>query len=243
MSDTLILCYHAFSATWTADLSVVPGAFAEQVERLKRAGYRGVTFTDAIQRRARGKEVAFTFDDAFDTVRTLAKPVLDDAGWPGTVYTVTSFAGEGGRPLCWDGIDHWRDGPDAGELASLGWDELRALRDEGWEVGSHTVSHPRLTLLPDAELDAELIDSREAVEHQLGELCPSIAYPYGAVDERVVEAAGRAGYATGAALPARWGEIGTLEWPRVGVYRPDDLRRFRMKTSRATRRARELLKK
>lgn len=242
MSDTLVLCYHALSAAWPADLSVVPSAFAEQVDRLKAKGYRGLTFTEAIQRRARGKEVVITFDDAFETVRTLAKPVLDAAGWPATVYAVTDFAA-GGRPLRWDGIDHWTGGEHDAELASLSWDDLRALRDEGWEVGSHTVTHPHLTRLDDDALDRELVDSREHIERELGEPCPSIAYPYGDVDPRVVEAAGRAGYATGAALPARWGEVGTLEWPRVGIYRPDDLRRFRLKTSRATRRAREALKR
>lgn len=242
MSDTLVLCYHALSDHWPADLSVVPGAFGEQVARLRRTGYRGITFTDAIQRRARGKEVAVTFDDAFATVSSLAKPVLDEAGWPATVYAVTSFAA-GGEPLRWPGVDHWADGPHAGELASLDWDGLRELRDAGWEIGSHTVTHPHLTETPDAELDRELADSREAIEAALGDPCPSIAYPYGDVDVRVIEAAGRAGYATGAALPARWGEIGTLEWPRVGIYRPDDLRRFRLKTSRATRRTRELLRR
>lgn len=242
MSDTLVLCYHALSAAWPADLSVVPSAFQEQIERLKRAGYRGVTFTEAIQRRARGKQVAVTFDDAFASVFEHAKPVLDEAGFPATVYAVTHFA-ETGAPLRWDGIDQWSGGPHADELGCLGWDGLRSLRDDGWEIGSHTVTHPHLTRVDDDELERELSDSRDAVETAMGESCPSIAYPYGDVDARVVAAAGRAGYATGAALPARWGQIGALEWPRVGVYRPDDLRRFRLKTSRATRRARETLRR
>ena len=94
-----------------------------------------------------------------------------------------------------------------------------------------------------ADLDRELVESREAVEAAMDLPCPSIAYPYGDVDPRVVAAAGRAGYATGAALPARWGQVGALEWPRVGIYHPDDLRRFRLKTSRTTRRAREALRR
>lgn len=236
--DTLILCYHALSPTWPADLSVAPAAFAEQLGQLAKAGYRGVTFSDAVRRQARGKEVAVTFDDGFTSVVAHAKPVLDELGWPATLYAVTSFA-EGGRPLCWDGIDHWVGEYDD-ELRSLDWDGLRALRDDGWEIGSHTVTHPWLTRTDDETLERELAGSYAAVEEALGE-CESIAYPYGDVDERVIAAAGRAGYAYGAALPARWGEIGALEWPRVGVYRPDDLRRFRLKTSRLVRRTRSLL--
>jgi peptidoglycan/xylan/chitin deacetylase (PgdA/CDA1 family) len=236
--DTLVLCYHALSHDWPADLSVAPTAFAQQLGQLAKAGYRGVAFSDAVRRQARGKEVAVTFDDGFASVLTHAKPVLDDLGWPATLYAVTTFS-DGGRPLHWDGIDHWAGSYDE-ELASLDWDELRGLRDAGWEIGSHTLTHPKLTQLDDAALDRELTESREAVTAELGG-CESIAYPYGDVDIRVIEATGRAGYTTGAALPARWGEIGALEWPRVGVYRPDDLRRFRLKTSRLVRRTRSAL--
>lgn len=243
MNDTLVLCYHALSPSWPADLSVTPEAFADQLERLRRAGYRGVTFTEAVQRQARGREVAVTFDDAFASVTRLAKPVLDSLGWPATIYAVTDFAASG-APLEWEGIDHWAQSPHAAELACLDWDALRSLHDAGWEVGSHTLSHPHLTrVADDAQLDRELRTSREAVEAALGAPCPSIAYPYGDVDTRIVAAAAEAGYSSGAALPAQWGEVGSLEWPRVGIYHPDDLRRFRLKTSRATRRARELLRR
>lgn len=241
-NDTLVLCYHAFSPGWPADLSVRPSAFQAHIERLERAGYRGVTFTEAVQHRARGKQVAITFDDAFASVVSVAKPALDALGWPGTVYAVTDFAATG-RPLHWEGVGHWADGPHADELASLDWDGLRDLRAQGWEVGSHTVTHPHLTTISDAQLADELTRSRDEVAAALGETCHSVAYPYGDVDARVVAAAGAAGYTTGAALPARFGELGALEWPRVGIYHPDDLRRFRLKTSRATRRARELLRR
>lgn len=240
MRDTLVLCYHALSPTWTADLSVTPDAFAEQLHTLRKAGYQGVTFSQAVQRRARRREVAVTFDDAFGSVVTLAKPVLDDLGWPATIYAVSDFAAQG-RPLAWDGVDHWTQTPDAQELHSLDWTALRALHADGWEIGSHTVTHPRLTTTDDERLAFELGASRAAVEAALGAPCPSVAYPYGDVDARVVRAAARAGYSTGAALPARWNEIGALEWPRVGVYHPDSLRRFRVKTSYVVRKARGVL--
>ncbi len=240
MQDTLVLCYHALSPTWPADLSVRPELFAQQLERLARAGYRGVTFSEAVRRQARDKEVAVTFDDAFASVATYARPVLDELGWPATIFAVTDFAAAG-RPVHWQGVDRWVGGPHDAERATLDWDRLRHLRDAGWEVGSHTVTHPHLTQLDDAQLDNELNGSRQAVQDAIGRPCESIAYPYGDVDPRVIEAAGRAGYLTGAALPARWGEVGALEWPRVGVYHPDDLRRFRVKTSRLTRKTRTLL--
>jgi peptidoglycan/xylan/chitin deacetylase (PgdA/CDA1 family) len=240
VSDTLVLCYHALSPDWTADLSVTPDAFAQQIEHLRRRRYHGVTFSEAVQRRARGKVVAVTFDDAFASIE-LARPVLEAAGWPATVYAVTDFAATA-RPLHWEGVSQWAGTEHAAELASLDWGALAELRDTGWEIGSHTVTHPFLTQLPDDELDRELTESRRAVEAALGS-CSSIAYPYGDVDPRVVAATAAAGYTTAAALPARWNDVGALEWPRVGVYHPDDLRRFRLKSSQLVRRARGRLRR
>jgi peptidoglycan/xylan/chitin deacetylase (PgdA/CDA1 family) len=240
--DTLVLCYHAVSPDWAADLSVTPDAFAAQVDHLKRRGYRGVTFTEAVAARARHRRVAVTFDDAFASVQTLARPVLEALDWPATIFAVTRFA-QTGEPLAWPGIDQWPGTPHESELASLDWDALKALQDAGWEVGSHTVTHPHLTTLDDARLDEELRRSRAAVRDALGTGCPSIAYPYGDVDARVVEAARRAGYRTGAVLPDHWHAARELEHPRAGIYHPDDLRRFRLKTAPAVRAARRALKR
>ena len=68
-----------------------------------------------------------------------------------------------------------------------------------------------------------------------GRPCESIAYPYGDHDDRVVEAARRAGYVAAGTLPSRLDERGPLRFPRVGVYYGDDERRFRLKVSRPLR--------
>lgn len=175
-----------------------------------------------------------TFDDAFASVATRAKPILDRLGLPGTVFAVTSFADQG-RPLHWPGVDHWAGTEWEPEMASLDWAALRRLADAGWEIGSHTVTHPRLTTADDDTLVRELVESRTAVEAGMGRPAPAVCYPYGDVDKRVAAAARRAGYTVGAALPARWHGPRPLEWPRVGVYNGDDLRRFSLKTSRLVR--------
>jgi hypothetical protein len=72
----------------------------------------------------------------------------------------------------------------------------------------------------------------------MGRPCRSIAYPYGDVDARVIEATRAAGYELAAALPKRHGSRDPLDWPRVGVYHGDDLRRFKLKVSPLLRRLR-----
>jgi peptidoglycan/xylan/chitin deacetylase (PgdA/CDA1 family) len=239
--DVLVLCYHALSPTWPAALSTTPARFTEHLEHLSRRGYGGVTFTDAVSGRVPRRAVAVTFDDAFASVARLAKPILDGLGWPATLYVPTDHPGER-RPLAWEGTAHWLEGEHAAELEPSGWDELRALRDAGWELGSHTCSHPHLTRIDDEALTHELVTSREACERELGG-CTSLAYPYGDVDARVVAATRAAGYVAAAALPARPHAARRLEWPRVGVYNADDLRRFRVKTSAAVRLARRVARR
>jgi peptidoglycan/xylan/chitin deacetylase (PgdA/CDA1 family) len=234
VSDRLVLCYHAVSPTWPADLSVTPERFEQQLGLLVRRGYRGATFTDLVEGRTQGRALAVTFDDAYRSVLELGKPILDRFSLPATVFVPTSFP-DSGAPMAWPGVDQWLGGPHDPELACLSWEELHGLAEAGWEIGSHTRSHPRLSRLDDERLADELRGSRADCEERLGRPCPSLAYPYGDVDSRVAEAARAAGYRTAGALPTRLRPEGPLLWPRVGVYHGDDARRFRLKVSRPLR--------
>lgn len=236
-SDLIVLCYHALSERWPAALSTSPARFTQQLELLARRGYRGITFTEAVTGTPGGKAVAITFDDAFRTVIQLGGPILAGLGWPATVFVPTDFAGTE-RPMSWPGIDHWSGGEFQPELMPLSWGELGTLSGRGWEIGSHTCSHPHLTQLADDALDEELRRSKSVCEEQLGRPCDSIAYPYGDHNLRVAEAARRAGYRAGGTLPKRLRADDPLRWPRVGVYNADDLRRFRTKVSPLARRVR-----
>jgi peptidoglycan/xylan/chitin deacetylase (PgdA/CDA1 family) len=155
-----------------------------------------------------------------------------------SVYVATDWP-ERGEPMAWPGIDQWLGGPHEAELACMGWDELRALDQAGWEVGSHTRSHPRLDeVADDAALREELEGSKRMCEERMAVPCESIAYPYGAYDERVVEAAGRAGYRFGLTLPKDLHPPRALAWPRVGVYHVDDGLRWKLKVLPLARRIR-----
>jgi peptidoglycan/xylan/chitin deacetylase (PgdA/CDA1 family) len=118
-------------------------------------------------------------------------------------------------------------------------DQLGELAEAGWEIGSHTCTHPHLDRVSDdAQLRAELVESKATVEERLGRDCATLAYPYGEYDERVIAAAEAAGYAAAGTLPARLHPARPLAWPRVGIYRGDDERRFRLKVSRVMRKLR-----
>ena len=237
MVKALVLCYHALSPGWDADLSVTPEAFDRQISYLLSRGWRGTTFTQAVLHRGPGRVLAVTFDDAFASVKRYAAPILAAHGVPGTVFAPTSFM-DGGADLEWPGVSHWKQSAFARELAAMDWADLRELARAGWEIGSHTCTHPYLTRVGDDALREELVRSRERCAQELGRPCQSIAYPYGDVDGRVAAAVAAAGYLAGAKLSADLRDEGALRFPRVGVYHPDGWRRFRLKVAGPTRRLR-----
>lgn len=230
MNHSIVLCYHALSRTWEADLSTTPERFERQLELLVSRGYRGVSFTETVNDAPNGRTVAVTFDDAYRSVIELGLPILERLGLPATVFAPTDFIGSE-RPMKWLGIDQWLGGPHESELMPMSWGELQALAEAGWEIGSHTGSHPHLTQIDDDTLTDELTRSKAACEDHLGIPCTSLAYPYGDFDARVVKMTASAGYRTAATLPSRQHEREPLRWPRVGVYYGDDDRRFRLKVS------------
>jgi len=153
------------------------------------------------------------------------------------MFVVTNF-GDGSAPLRWPGIDQWLSTKQVSELRGLKWQELRTLSDAGWEIGSHTASHPRLTQLSDAEARRELVESRQTCEQHLGTACSSVAYPYGDCNVAVADIAAAAGYRAGAALPPSLHSAAPMRWPRVGIYDKDRLWRFALKVSPAVRQLR-----
>lgn len=234
MSGVLVLCYHAVSETWPAGPSVKPSEFRAQLELLVRRGFSGATLTQALTAPAHPRTVAVTFDDAHGSVFDLARPILEEVGFPATVFVPTDYAGTE-RLMGWQGYDRWLGTEHESELRCLSWGELTDLQDAGWEIGSHTCSHPHLTQLDDDELERELVQSRQTCEERSGRPCVSLAYPYSDQDDRVVEATRRAGYGLAVTVAHGWEPPLPLRWPRVGIFHGNSPRRVQGRMLRARR--------
>jgi len=76
---------------------------------------------------------------------------------------------------------------DTSAKGALTWDALKILAAEGFEFSSHTITHPRLAVLDEANLVYELEKSREDILNHLGPKHTfTIECPYGTEDARVV---------------------------------------------------------
>lgn len=227
--DVIVLCYHAVSPSWDAAISVTPAALESQLTALVRGGWRGTTFRNAVLSPPWRRTLAVTFDDAFLSVLEFAHPILAKLHLPATVFAPTSFLSDDRRRLEWPGIDEWVGTPDEPELDCMSWRDLRFLAGSGWEIGSHSRTHRRLTQLDDDELRTELEESRKECTARVGIPCDTFAYPYGDVDPRVARMTAAAGYRAAAALSSSLQPNGLHRWPRIGIYHEDQAWRFRLK--------------
>lgn len=172
----LILLLHHVGAPPPAakkrKLYITAEQLSGHVRSLQQRGYRFTTLTQALD--APEPVACVTFDDGFASAASLELPV------PATIFVVTSRAGE--RGVVFDGDE----GVAPADLAT--WDQLKALRDRGWEIGSHAHTHVRRPAREDLEA------SRVALKKQLGVDATALAYPYGAYDDATIAAAKQAGF-------------------------------------------------
>jgi peptidoglycan/xylan/chitin deacetylase (PgdA/CDA1 family) len=199
---------------------------------VRRRGYLGLTFAESERRRGAGtlpaKFVVVTLDDGLAYV-VGAKPILDGVGFPATIFLVKNFMETGKRPYRgW--LDSVPDSPHASEMRPLDWSAVEMLVEGGWEIGSHTASHPLLTSLTDAELVAELESSRAWIADRLGRF-ETLAYPYGRADERVASADEKAGYLAACTLTGAHPVDEPYRRPRLELYEAEVDVRLAVKTS------------
>jgi peptidoglycan/xylan/chitin deacetylase (PgdA/CDA1 family) len=113
-----------------------------------------------------------SFDDGYLSHYTHALPVLKALGWPG----VLNLEVDNVRP---------------GDLTTT---QVRGLIDAGWEVDSHTITHPDLRTVSDSQLRQELVGSRRYLKKRFGVPADFFCYPAGRYDARVEAAVKAAGY-------------------------------------------------
>ena len=129
--------------------------------------------------------VGITFDDAFRSVLDNAIPELLSRSLQSTIFVPVEFIG---RTPAWAS-----EGPGLDREQVMTAEELRSLPDLV-DLGSHTLKHPHLTTLDEAELREELVTSRVKLETVRDRPVRLLAFPYGDYDERVVRACREAGY-------------------------------------------------
>src|SRR5512138_1005687 len=157
----VVLMYHRISrgdAAPGSEFVVSASSFRRQMSWLARHGCYTPRLSDVLRDGGRapavcGRPVVVTFDDGYADVLAEAAPILASFGFTAAIFPVLDLARR---------FNHWDDAPEL-KAPLLGVDDLRALERGGFELGSHTMTHPALPATDDASLAWELARSREVL--------------------------------------------------------------------------------
>lgn len=181
------------------NLSVSPQNFDLQVLWLKNNNYQTLTVADLADTNRKvlskiiyekKKPIILTFDDGYADAYTDALPILQKYQMTATFYIIRDYVG---RP------------------EYMSQDQIDELQKDGFEIGSHTLSHPDLTKLNIDEAKKQIFDSKEKAT--------TFCYPAGKYNTTAVNLVQEAGYS--AAVTTHFGiadqNSSILELPRVRV--------------------------
>ncbi len=188
---TPALLYHRLGRpplfTRRRGLTLPSGLFARQLAELRAGGF---------------EQTVITFDDG-DLTSLMALDPLRTHGFRAVQFLV---AGRLGGRNDWDGTG-----------ASL-MDEghIREWLSGGHAIGSHTLTHARLTTLPADQAREEIVGSKHRLEDRFGVAVEQFAYPWGGWNARLADEVAAAGYRH--AYTTRAG-VNTAETPCFALHR------------------------
>jgi peptidoglycan/xylan/chitin deacetylase (PgdA/CDA1 family) len=117
----------------------------------------GLPTKSSDNKRSTDKVVSFIFSDGLKSQFTNAKPILDKYGFKATFDVICNYVDK-------------KDG-------YMNWTDIKTLRDEGHDIGSHSMSHVRLTDLSKKSIEYEVGKSKKCLE-DYGIKPTSFEYPF-----------------------------------------------------------------
>ncbi len=187
-AEVVVLCYHRLEGKAGGIYSIEPALFEQHMQKIKDSGVPVISMQDFLawrrgEKNLAPKNIIITLDDGYVSEVDVGVPILKKFGFTATFFVYTAFINSGGK--------------------SVSWAQLAELRDAGFEIGSHTVSHIDLRKKPakapdyDAWLENEIAGSKKILEERLGIKVATIAFPGGNVNDKVRAATHAAGYEAG----------------------------------------------
>jgi peptidoglycan/xylan/chitin deacetylase (PgdA/CDA1 family) len=218
-----VLAYHKVNSLGTDPLTVNTEIFLRHLDYLEDKGFDFVSLSHSLGQAPlepipnsgpvpipHNRCALLTFDHGFSTDYEVVYPLLKAKGYPAIFFLVTEMLGK-------------KD--------MLGFQEVISLRKAGFIIGSHTISHPRLTDISLSEAKNEIEGSKKILEDNIHERIDFFSYPYGDLNEDIVNLVKEAGYKA-AFLISPWMRryrYSRFTIPRWGIYQNTNFLFFRLK--------------
>ena len=182
-----ILCYHRFERSCDSPLCMPAEIFEQQLRYLKENGYRVIgpeELADFLDYRKPipKNAVMISIDDGYSSVYDVAYPILKKYGFTATLFIYIDYVGVSSKAITWE--------------------QLRALKREGFYIGSHSIAHSDLSKQKEKEdgkaylarLKREIFRSKQIIDENLGQDTLIFSYPFGRQNQTVASLARQAGY-------------------------------------------------
>lgn len=146
------------------------------------------------KRNLSGINFHLSFDDGLKNNYLNAAPILEKLDIPGTFFIPTQYIDADYHTVS----DYCLNKAKYSKVIELmGSSDILDLSNRGFEIGSHSHSHPRLSELPHKDLYNEIFLSKSILENLLQKDCNLFSWPYGTlndINDEVAIATEKAGY-------------------------------------------------
>jgi len=224
----ICLCYHNIEDGKSKALTISVAEFEKEMQEIKDNGFTVIGLQDFLAWRRGEKDIPakcaiITLDDGWASAYTTAWPILKKFNYPFTLFIYINYVNSGGK--------------------SMTWDQLAEMRDAGVDIESHTYSHGDLrsplratsvdkrtmglikadiaALGQDGWMRKEIVESKRALEKQLGIKVNAIAYPFGNYNKKVLEIVKEGGYEAGFTVYGRQLHYSSPGFDSLGRYAID----------------------
>ena len=169
----VILQYHHVSETLPAVTSVSADTFTTHLNYLKDNNFNVIPLNKLLSALQQGqtlpeKTIAITFDDGYNNNYDEAAPILEQFGYPYTIFVNPKLI-------------------DEGQSYVMGWDKLKKLSKKGALISNHSAQHNYLHIKLENEtttqwkvrIKQDILHSQQRIKEEIGQDYKYLAYPYG----------------------------------------------------------------
>jgi peptidoglycan/xylan/chitin deacetylase (PgdA/CDA1 family) len=202
---------------------VPPELFKEQMNFLNIEGYNVIPLKTAYfyfknKIYLPKNSLVLTFDDGYEDNFRFAYPILKRFRFPATIFLITKYIKKKKNLII-------------GEDEYLNLAQVKEMKKEIFDFGSHTMSHLRLSKLNETQLWKEVCFSKKFLEKITDAEINFICYPYGDYNSKVLKSVKSAKYLAGCSVRPGWNLPDTdfFRLRRTEITYKDDIKIFKLK--------------
>lgn len=216
VSAAVMLIYHHVAEDTPRVSSVTPAEFREHLNYLRDNNFQVIGLDVLIDQLKTGQPIAdnavvITFDDSYENNFTTAHPILQEFGYPYTIFISPGAIDERVGPV-------------------LSWPQVKQMADDGVLVANHAMWHEHMARPEQGESEADwlkrmqqsILQAEQRIKEETGQSHQWLAYPYGEFSDALEALVSKLGFI---GIGQQSGAIGPLtkltripRYPAAGQY-------------------------